>query len=67
MLQDNPQFSVDQQNYLYINGVKTCRVLPGNVLEFYDRNRERRRGSSSPRVGLLEFVKAVAELPKNGG
>jgi hypothetical protein len=60
-MQDNSQIEFDADNYILINGIKTCRVLPGNILEFEDRNRLRRsRNGGRPQVGLLDLVKALA-------
>lgn len=61
MIQDIPQIRIDN-DYLRINNVPVCKVLPGNVLEFQDHNRRKNRVIKGPlRVGLLELVKAVAE------
>lgn len=63
-MQDIPQIRVDN-DYLRINNVPVCKVLPGNVLEFQDHNRRKCRVDRGPlRIGLLELVRAIAEQPK---
>jgi hypothetical protein len=53
---------ITPDNYLIINDVKICRVLPGNVLEFHDKNRQRSaRYGGPPTVDALEFIQTVAK------
>lgn len=47
-------------DYLFVNGVRVCRVLPGNQLEFWDRDTRRRETQGLPRVGILDLVKAAS-------
>lgn len=64
MLQDTPLIQIDN-DYLRINNVPVCKVLPGNVLEFQDHNRRKHRTIKGPlRVGLLELVRVIAEQAK---
>jgi hypothetical protein len=61
MLQDTPLIQIDN-DFLRINNVPVCKVLPGNVLEFQDHNRRKYRATRGPlRVGLLELVRVIAE------
>lgn len=52
---------IDEQGYVRDSaGRRVCRVLPGLVLEFNDRDPLRRKTNGQPRIGLMELVKAVA-------
>lgn len=64
MIQDIPQIRIDN-DYVRINNVPVCKVLPGNVLEFQDHNRRKNRVIKEPlRIGLLDLVRAIAEQAK---
>lgn len=48
---------------LYAGSFRVCRVVDGQILEFYDRSRPRKdkRGGSVERVSILQLVRAIAE------
>lgn len=60
MQQDASPLRIDADGFVRDSaGRRVCRVLPGYVLEFPDRDK-RRRAINPPRIELMELVKAVA-------
>ena len=53
---------VDHLGYVWLGGVKICRVTSWDLIEFYDRDRKRseRRGSSFVYVSLYELTQVLS-------
>lgn len=60
MADEKPKVTVDERNFVYVEGVKVARV-EGEKLSFYDKNKHRaaERGSDCVEIPIKDFVKAL--------
>lgn len=54
----NVKLRLDQDGYVYADGVRLCRVMGGGELEFCDRNglRSKERGTRLIRVKIVDLL-----------
>lgn len=65
-----PRVVVDERQFVYVDGVKVCRIDKGrSVLRFYDKNKLRsaERGSDCVEIPLAEFALGLEVKGGSGG
>lgn len=60
---DVDEITVDENGFVFVGGLKVCRLTNMQMLEFYDRDRRRsdERGSHFVYVTPERFAKAIQE------
>lgn len=57
----------DARGFLYVDGVKICRVTPEGGLEFFDKDRRRaaQRGANCVQITIVELAAVVVPPETN--